>query len=292
MNATISGKRLSYNNGIKVTFTGNVFDNGIDFFGNWNNSNRFFSSSSIYTIVANNSVGATNSTWLSGSTYSITGITNSGFPQPFSDNGYTPFSNFVWDCPNQIADANLTTYNNGGLTVSGLFHVKNTGTARLRYNMGGNIFVNDYLQTGGINYIQNRTLTIYNDFEQLGGFLQTDGGANISISSSTNLKLAVVSNSGFNLTLNLSGSTGNDNVTLTGNINTVNDIFHNSGNFYMNGFTIFARGGNVNLGRGGLVYGGGTSGFDYRQDQTQNCKYFTRLYRWYKQLSFYCSCKL
>lgn len=267
--STTGTVRLSNNSTTNITFTGNVLDNGIDFNGSWSNANRTFASTSTYVYNQASGVGATFSTWQTGSTYSVTGIVSDGFPQPYSDNGYTPFSNFVWDCPNQTADANMTTYNNGGLTVLGTFLVKNTGTARLRYNMGGNVFANDYLQTGGTNYIQNRTLTIYRNFEQLGGTLQTDGSASILMDNTTSSRLAIVNSSGASVTVNNTGSVGDNNITLTGNLNTINNIFHNSGNLYMNGYTIFARGTNVNLGRGGLVYGGSTSGFDYRQDQTQ-----------------------
>lgn len=267
--STTGTVRLSNNSTTNITFTGNVLDNGIDFNGSWSNANRTFASTSTYAYNQASGVGATFSTWQTGSTYSVTGIVSDGFPQPYSDNGYTPFSNFVWDCPNQTADANMTTYNNGGLTVLGTFLVKNTGTARLRYNMGGNVFANDYLQTGGTNYIQNRTLTIYRNFEQLGGTLQTDGSASILMDNTTSSRLAIVNSSGASVTVNNTGSVGDNNITLTGNLNTINNIFHNSGNLYMNGYTIFARGTNVNLGRGGLVYAGSTSGFDYRQDQTQ-----------------------
>ena len=176
------------------------------------------------------------STWASGSTCIISGMTN------VAPGGWAAqaFSNLTWNCPNQTAAATLGT--KPSTTISGTFTVASTGTDTLQLLASPLITLSpsNYVQTGGSVLLAKnqgssgaRTLNVSNSFSITGsssvlylqynpnnsytGQLNVGGDFTIGTGATITVKDGNTKNPVCNITLNGAGTT-TQNITLNGNL--------------------------------------------------------------------------
>lgn len=172
------GGFLIVNNGILLTVA-NANGTDLDVYGTvknagiitQNNGTIVFQSTGKYQHNYTVTPGSIpSSTWNYGSTCEIIGYTTN----PEAPGGLQAFSNFIWNCPQQVEDINL----NAGITsISGDLTIMNTGSGELswansaiNFTIAGNMIIN------GGNFVFNKNasstiLTVNGDYVHSGGTL-------------------------------------------------------------------------------------------------------------------------